>query len=77
MEEMMTFTSNTIYRNKSPKVFDCSNSTYASANMVGFKQQKHTDEQLTAWAWQEEVTSNAGGSADLHLLLHYLYRPWI
>lgn len=39
MQETMTFTSNSIYRNKSPKVFDSSNSIYASAKMSGFKQQ--------------------------------------
>lgn len=41
MQEMMTFTSNSIYRNKSPKVFD--SSIYASAKMSGFKQQKHVN----------------------------------
>lgn len=38
---MMTFTGNSIYRNKGLKVFDSRYSIYASAKMSRFKQQKH------------------------------------
>lgn len=61
-------------RNKNPKVFDSSNSIYASAKMSGFKQQKHMNEQLTAWVRQKEVTPNAAGPADPSLFRLYLSR---